>query len=554
MSIASASSAPSIPESTASSGRTPAWTALAIWISFLSFSAVRTPVPAINEPHYLTKAKHFWNPQWCAGDFFLESSDVHLVFYAAVGWLTRLSTLEQTAWSARAAALLLLAWGWTRLVERVVPGRRPALWSAWIWLLLSAVSDWSKGWTAGNGEAAVSLRILDLSGEWIVGGVEAKVFAYALLFWALALAAERRWHPAAICAGLSVSFHPVVGIWGIAAAAFAGIVLRMAGRRSPGDPRVPRSVSVTAPALLLLCSLPGLVPALQAVGGVSEQTAFEADYIQVYYRLQHHLDPKTFSISAYASYGVLLIVWLALRRRSARMSFEPAFALFVAGAVLIAAAGLAIGLAAPPRNEMWDYRLGMKLMKFYPFRLADVMLPIAASIALAGWIQRRITGGSSATRRSPLAAWLPLGAAMTAALALPAYDDNPSRMSPGQLADWNDACRWINAHTPRDALFFTPTQSWAFKWYARCPEYVAFKDCPQDPAGIVEWNRRLTLLRDWGRRNWSGGYTPDELRGLHEQTGITHIIARRLGPFAIEPVYQNGSYRLYDLRPVLADP
>ena len=544
-----------MPHSLISSAQSRAWTVLAIWLSFFAFSALRAPVPAINEPHYLGKAKHFWDPQWCAGDFFLESSDVHLVFYVAVGWLTKLLTLEQTAWIARAAALLLLAWGWTRLVERIVRGRWPALWSAWVWLLLLAISDWSKGWTIGSGEAAVSLRIFDFSGEWIVGGVEGKVFAYALLFWALALVTERRWHAAAIAAGLSVSFHPVVGIWGIGAAAFAVIVLRVSGRDSSHDDRTSRLACATAPALLLLCSLPGVLPALQAVGDVSARTAFAADYIQVYYRLQHHLDPKTFPIAAYVSYAVLLIVWLVLRRRSARTSFEPAFAFFVAGALLIAAVGLAIGLAAPPRSEMGHYQLGMKLMKFYPFRLADVMLPIAVGIALAGWIQRRVSrDADSIGHRPPVSVWLMLSAAMAAALALPAYDANPSRLNPRQLADWQDACRWIHAHAPADSLFFTPPESWAFKWYARRPEYVAFKDCPQDPSGIVEWNRRLSYLRQWGQRHWSGGYTPDDLRALHEETGITHILARRLGPFTIEPVYRNGSYRVYDLRPILTDP
>jgi hypothetical protein len=542
----------------------PAWTALAVWISFLAFSAVRTPVPAINEPHYLGKAKHFWNPQWCADDFFLESSDVHLVFYVAVGWLTKLLTLEQTAWIGRAAALLLLAWGWTRLAERVVAGRWAALWSAWIWLLLSAISDWSKSWAAGNGEGAVSLRIFDLSGEWIVGGVEAKVFAYGLLFWALSLAFERRWSAAAIRAGLSVSFHPVVGIWGIAAAALVGAVLCIRNAPAFGPKRLFESWfqtirniwrPVTAVLLLVVFSFPGLIPALSVLGGVSEETEFAADYLQVFYRLRHHLDPMQFPASAYASYGLLLAVWLVARRRSARTAQEPVFALFVTGALLIALAGLALGIAAPPLSQMRHYGLGIKLMKFYPFRLADVMVPIAASIALAGWIQRRITRDPGSTEhRSSVAAWLLLATTMLAALATPAYDANPSRMSPRQLADWTDVCRWIAAQTTRDALFLTPTQSWAFKWYAERPEYVAFKDCPQDAAGIVKWNRRLKYLRDWAQQHWTGGYTPDELRALHKQTGITHIVARRLGPFTIEPVYRNGSYRVYDLRPVVVDP
>ena len=46
------------------------------------------PVPDVNEPHYLTKARHYWDPSFAAGDFFLESADAHKVFYWSLGWLT----------------------------------------------------------------------------------------------------------------------------------------------------------------------------------------------------------------------------------------------------------------------------------------------------------------------------------------------------------------------------------------------------------------------------------------------------------------------------------
>ena len=26
------------------------------------------PVPDVNEPHYLSKAKHYWNPDWCRAE------------------------------------------------------------------------------------------------------------------------------------------------------------------------------------------------------------------------------------------------------------------------------------------------------------------------------------------------------------------------------------------------------------------------------------------------------------------------------------------------------
>ena len=33
------------------------------------------PVPEVNEPYYLGKAIHYWNPHWAAGDWFLQTAD-----------------------------------------------------------------------------------------------------------------------------------------------------------------------------------------------------------------------------------------------------------------------------------------------------------------------------------------------------------------------------------------------------------------------------------------------------------------------------------------------
>ena len=106
----------------------------AVFLSFTVDSFARYPVPGPNESHYLCKAKHYWNPEWCRGDLFLASSNAHLVFYQTFGLLTRWFSLETTAIIGRLAGLLILAAGWTALVGVLVPGRWPALWAAWIFL------------------------------------------------------------------------------------------------------------------------------------------------------------------------------------------------------------------------------------------------------------------------------------------------------------------------------------------------------------------------------------------------------------------------------------
>ena len=170
---------------------------LAVWASFLLFGAIAAPVPGVNEPHYLSKSRHYWQPKWCERDFFLASPNAHSVFYATIGGLTQFGSFDQAAWAGRAISNFVLAWGWTQAFSLLFFTRWGPLWTAWLYLALAA---------CGN-----------FSGEWLVGGVEGKVLCYGFLLAALGEVLQHRPILAAMWAGLAVSFHPVVGLWGVLA-------------------------------------------------------------------------------------------------------------------------------------------------------------------------------------------------------------------------------------------------------------------------------------------------------------------------------------------------
>ncbi len=513
-----------------------------VFASFLAFSAIRGPVPGVNEPHFLTKAKHYWDPDFCAGDFFLNSANTHLVFYQTVGLFTRVLTLEQTAWAGRIVALMLLAVGWTALVSRLVEGRWSAVWGVWVFLALAAIGNFS--------------------GEWIVGGVEAKVFTYAFVLLSLAMLCDRSWNRAAIAAGLAIAFHPVVGIWSLLCGVLATSANLIRNARHTATANRPTSVSRTAMlpvVLLLLCSLPGLFPALRLIGTAPATTQFQADSIQVFYRLKHHLDPMDFTASPFLGYGLLLLFWGVGSLCITHGWAASLFRWFVLVSVLIALAGLLVGAGPRPAAEMSYYALRMKLMKFYPFRLSDVMLPMACAVVLVELLSKltdrkdRAPALWAGWRGKPIG-WMLFGAAMVFALAAPAPDRNPSRMSPERLGQWKAICRWVQAQTPPDAQLLTPRGSWAFKWYAQRAEYVSNKDCPQDAAGIVEWYRRLRDRNRWNQKILENSPHNELLRRLHEETGLTHLVVRSTVSFETEPIYRNRYYAIYRLTDASAKP
>lgn len=527
------------PESTAS--KIPPQAILMILLiggSFAADSLLRFPIPGTNEPHYLCKAKHYWNPEWCSGDFFLESANAHAFFYQVLGSLTQWLSLHNTALVGRLAAFLLLAVGWYRLVRVFTPGTWSPLISAWIYLGIAALGNFS--------------------GEWIIGGIESKVFAYGFLFMALANACEQRWNRSAIYAGLTISWHPVVGIWALLCGGFSLICYTALNQEFRKQITLRQTIKTAMPAgsFLILCALPGLIPSLSLLVQDNPRETFAANYIQVFYRIKHHLDPMDFHLYGYLFYAALLGIWLFLQRKERSSFANRFFQFFIAGTLGLACIGFLLGAGPRPASEMPFYAFRMSLLKFYPFRLYDALLPIAVTISFVSSIYQRLFQSEhtdSEPRRFPNSSRNTsialLSLSLFAAVLYSAWTFPPiHKMSPAQRKDWVDACRWVNEYTPETALFLTPAHESDFKWYAQRPEYVTIKDCPQDAAGIVEWNRRLKYLRKWGQEYYNAGFNDRALRTLKENTNITHLLVKRLGPFpSIKPIYQNQTYKVYEL-------
>jgi len=512
----------------------PAGQARAWWAGFLAISlfwgtyvVVQTPLPAVNEPHYLCKAKHFWQPAYCPGDFFLDSSNTHYVFYATFGCLTKFLSLETTALVGRIIGLGLLAAGWTSLVLRLSNVRWAPIGSAALFL---GLTSWQ-----------------NFSGEWIVGGIESKVIAYGCLFFSWSLLCDRRWKGSAVLLGAAISFHPVVGIWSVASTLIALSILLLNQQTRTWLPA--RRDFIISGILLALFALPGLIPALAALRSPVPNVA-QADRLQVFERLGHHLNPMQFSRRAYLVYAVLLAVWMgSLWFRKRAGSAENGVAGYrnglwtgiVAGSILIALAGLAIGWL----ESKHDLDLLVKLMKFYPFRLADVLLPMATAVSLI-----ELTG-----LRHRIAEWLTptvvLGCLFLGgvALMLEMPSRNPEGYSSARRSSWIDICGWVDENLPADAMVLAPTSSTTFRWYASRAVYVTFKDCPQDAAGLLEWNRRIKLYKAWASRSYEDdeSFSAADLGELAELTGASYLVTRRMGPMEIEPIHRNRFYRVYRL-------
>lgn len=563
-----------------SARRRPDWAAIAEiaagWLFLFVYVGGRTP--DVNEVHYLAKARHFWQPDWCPRDPFLLSADAHLVFLAVAGWFTQWFSLDVVAWVGRAIAWWLVVLGWYRMTSNL--GFRLGL------RLLSL------------GLVVALARHFHLAGEWFVGGFEGKSLAYGFAFLALAetwrpaktsdlpdaagqpttslaLASGRapRWDRVIFWLGLATAFHAVVGGW-IALAVVAGKAIErpLLGRhRGADDPPESLPSREGASAILrtglgIALMLAAIVPLVRMQAVTDAATVRAANVIHVYERLPHHLVPHRFARAHHLRFSLLVLTWAALAwvaRRDPRTRLVGSLVAFSLGLVAI---GWCIDGATREAPEV-----GAAWLRYYWFRLADVVVPLGvvctgilvarpASIDQLGGAEER-----DRPRRLP-AQCLVCGLIVVILSTLHGFRDHRNDPRPGadrqgsfgqggdiatQLAryrDWLAVCEWVRGETPNDALFVTPIRSQTLKWYAERSEFVTWKDCPQDAAGVLAWKARIDLVK--GLNLYGDGPPPGhaEIVAAAVEHGWDYILTLRPRPFLAwpqAPLYANGTFEIH---------
>jgi hypothetical protein len=494
-------------------------------IFLLFFLQAGWPVPDVNEPHYLSKARHYWEPAWCANDFFCDSADAHQVFYWTFGWLTRYVSFATAAWVGRIVTWGLIAWAWRRLSWTLVPVAWYSVLSAALWVMLTDRCQ--------------------MAAEWVIGGVEAKGFAYALVLLGIEMLVRGRWTGAWLLFGAASSFHVIVGGWSVVA---SGIVWMFSRDR----PSLSQSILPLAGGLLL--ALPGLAPAVALTSGVDPQTVADANRIYVYERLYHHLLPQRFPplfilrhLALVAGFAALVAWAGAADARFARLR------VFVAAAVGIAACGMLLAMTVPLAPEF-----AAGVLRYYWFRMSDVMVPLGVALTIC-WMMARWQEHAERVHAVMLGLLLILTALH--------FGDfiglrrerpwPPADTSVVNLDEWRELCAWIAEQTPPEAVFLTPRLAQTFRWYAGRAEVANRKDIPQDAAGLVEWWRRVTQIyrADAGtpQAYWRESLAPRGSRALVElgrEFGADYLITTADPPLALERVGPRGaSYAIYRLPP-----
>ena len=518
----------------------------------LFFIYAGDPAPAVNEAHYLIKAKNFWDPTFCAGDLFASSGKAHTTFYWTFGWFTQVVSLEATAWIGRLVGWLMLAIGLRRCSRSI---GLPAFYSLGVAVL------WLVGIQYGN-----------LAGEWVVGGIEAKVPAYAMVLIGISEVIRRKWSRAWIWFGGASAFHVLTGGWAVIAATFAFVVTERWLRRPDESPVGFFSVGLFIGGAL---SLFGLVPALALTLGASPEDNATAARIYSYVRIRHHLLPSDFPIQWFIRHGVLAGCLIAVTCIGRHSPGQRRLLWIALGALVIALFGLIVGFLPAYAPD-----LAAKLLRYYWFRLSDAIVPLVLALWLMQSFPSEMTALRSESRRyaATLLLLLAVGvfgwsASQRIRLGIPPstsnrllgveMDANVERQRRSH-ADWVAVCDWVRVAMPSNEVLLTPRHQQTFKWYSGRAEVVNWKDVPQDAAALLEWNRRFDDV--YPKRLGSVplnsmrvpiGYA--KLRSYRKQYGVrfmvvdNRIATKRLPLVKIYPVADgrddagNQTYSVYEL-------
>ena len=444
--------------------------------------------PAVNEAHYLGKAKHFWNADWCGNDLFAGSHETHWLFYLSAGWPSRFFPLTATAWLGRLAAWLVTAWGLVCLWRVFDPRGGSVLLAIPLTILLN--------------------RYFHLAGEWFWGGIEGKSLAWGFVFAGVAAWLQSRWNRCGLCLAIACGFHVVLGMWTLVAIALASIAGRMA--RPVGDSAFNAPPVVRGrPLIWILAGLfifSGVLPALQLNTGMSGQDIARASEIQAFGRLAHHQDAMQFEAGRWIGFLALIAIWGLLIRHTwrNRTAAQSGFNRLVAAALVLDLAGWVLSLTAwaAPETRPWISRF----LVLYWFRLADVLVPLGV-VVNAWFTLSRLPVTLRKGLAGSVAILLLLAVGQQFAGNLRDPRSGSTRQASGRTApivdsqrdiqadrNWQSVCHWISRNTPSNAVFVTPANQQTFKWYADRAEVANWKDMPQDAAGVIEWHDRLNRL------------------------------------------------------------
>ncbi|NET58446.1 MAG: hypothetical protein F6K47_20510 [Symploca sp. SIO2E6] len=426
----------------------------------------------VNEVYALPLARQYADPTWVPGDWYYnEPAGYRLLFVALFGHLAVAWGFLATSIIGRLIYYTLISSGLVLLARKLGISLAPLLVGIGLFLYVNHY----------QGMAAQ---------EWLVGGVEAKSFAYGFFLLAIRLMLGGSYRLMALMLGLAASFHVLVGGW-----AFLAVVGWLLWRRKQDFADISYLGSVLL--IYLVASGFAIWPVVQQLFTRIPSDYIDPSYLFVFVRAPHHLNPLSWDsdwwLLPLAYLLVLAISWFLFQRQQQSEQSSPQHIArkSLAEFTLITLVPFVLGLAITPLDTQGQ------LLQYFFFRLGDIMLPLNSCLLLVCALEQTFIG--SKQRLFSLFCILLLSIAVSilsfnfyhSLLAVTQFPGKEQGVEP----EWQDMCTWIKTNTPHNTLVISPPVEFVnFTWLTERPTIVKFRLLPSVSASLIEWIERLNDL------------------------------------------------------------
>ena len=453
---------------------------------------------------------------------------------------------------------------------------RVLIWAFQIWALLKLTKTLGLTWWSFIIFIVLFINIpTRLAGEWIIGSAASKPVSYAFVFLSLDALLKNEIRKAGIFSGAAVSLHILAGGWS-ALAIFITILINSWQKK-----RLKDVINFGISSFML--SIPGLLPAVLRVLGVIGEKNLPGNTplpientskILVTFANPFHLDP-TYFIQGLEVIKVIVI--FAAPIILYKLFLKKEYASLMNKFLIIIMLFFLMGIIAR-KFEFYQFT------QYYPFRVADGLLPLNLWIGFALMIQ---TVFANLKYKKILAFSLIPIIMMTCNYLIDIGEPiqkyktfkkllkhTEPRETPYRIKDtlerlynkfiekkfdgFEDMANWIKSNTPRDSIFITPPIEYSFALIAQRAQIVTYKCVPVSKK-ILLWRQRMEDVnggkfiqeeKGWMYKELEKNYPKLEehkIRAMKKKYGADYIMTTNNGYKGFEIVYRNKIYTLYKI-------
>lgn len=320
-------------------------------------------------------------------------------------------------------------------------------------------------------------RGMGAGGEWMIGGLDTKVFAYCFALLSLTIVIQKKYYLGLLYAGFSFSFHVLIGGYNIVCLLPIFIV------QSVNEKSTFLRLIKSSFAFLISASFGLYATYIHFTEKIAPEIAQLGWEIYVEKRVPHHVVPN-FSIKTLVLLVVFTVVVFVFYKRQNKV--QKYIALYALSSVGILVIGLVVYAF-----------LDATYLRYYFFRFCDVILPLITIILLGSLVKfdflHRFLGKIYLKTTIVFLFVLGLGIVIYG-IQIPKIKKQIFTIIENKTCVDSEMTNWIKKNTTKDAVFCIPPDNRFFYMNAERAILVSYKNSPQAPQDIIEWYERMKLL------------------------------------------------------------